>query len=95
MKKPYAYILASQRNGTLYTGVTSNLSQRIHQHKSTAVEGFTKKHSVHTLVWYEEHDSMINAIMREKAIKKWERAWKLRLIEEYNPEWRDLSEDFL
>ncbi len=95
MKKPYAYILASQRNGTLYTGVTSNLSQRIHQHKSNAVEGFTKKHSVHTLVWYEEHDSMINAIMREKAIKKWERAWKLRLIEEYNPEWRDLSEDFL
>ena len=95
MKKPYAYILASQRNGTLYTGVTSNLSQRIHQHKSNAVEGFTKKHSVHTLVWYEEHDSMINAIMREKAIKKWERACKLRLIEEYNPEWRDLSEDFL
>ena len=95
MKKPCVYILTSQRNGTLYTGVTSNLSQRIEQHKSAVVEGFTKKYSVHLLVWYEEHDSMINAIMREKAIKKWKRAWKLRLIEEYNPEWRDLSEDSL
>ena len=95
MKKPHVYILASKRNGTLYTGVTSSLTQRIDQHKNEATDGFTKRYSVHMLVWYEEHDTMINAIAREKAIKKWNRAWKLRLIEEVNPEWRDLAEDLL
>ena len=95
MKNPYVYILASQRNGTLYTGVTSNLAQRIEQHRVEVVEGFTKRYSVHRLVWYEKHESMTSAIAREKAIKKWKRAWKLRLIEEVNPEWRDLVEDLL
>ena len=95
MKKPHVYILASKRNGTLYTGVTSSLTQRIDQHKNEATDGFTKRYSVHMLVWYEEHDTMINAIAREKAIKKWNRAWKLRLIEEVNPEWLDLSEYLL
>ena len=79
----------------MYTGVTSNLAQRVEQHKTEAVEGFTKRYAVHRLVWYEEHDTMAAAIAREKAIKKWNRAWKLRLIEEVNPEWRDLAEELL
>ena len=95
MRKPYVYILASKRNGTLYTGVSSNLSQRLELHKSGAVKGFTKRYGVHLLVWCEEHDSMLSAIAKEKVIKKWNRAWKLRLIEEMNPEWRDLSEELL
>jgi putative endonuclease len=90
MKQPAVYILASQRNGTLYIGVTSDLVQRVWQHKEDAVEGFTKKYGVHTLVYYELHDEMENAIVREKRLKKWNRAWKLRLIEEKNPEWNDL-----
>ena len=84
------YILASRRNGTLYTGVTSDLIKRIWQHKNDLAEGFTRKHRVHTLVWFEQHQAMESAIRREKAIKEWNRAWKLRLIEEINPEWRDL-----
>ena len=95
MRKPCVYILASKRNGTLYTGVTSNLVQRMEQHRIEAIEGFTKRYAVHRLVWCEEHDTMINAIAREKSIKKWHRAWKLRLIEEANPEWRDLAEELL
>ena len=94
MKKPHVYILASKRNGTLYTGVTSNLAQRVEQHKNDAVDGFTRHYGVHLLVWCEEHDSMVSAIAREKAIKKWHRSWKLCLIEEMNPTWRDLSEEF-
>jgi len=93
MRKPCVYILASKRNGTLYTGVTSNLVQRMEQHRTEAVEGFTKRYAVHRLVWCEEHSTMINAIAREKAIKKWNRAWKICLIEETNPNWRDLAED--
>ena len=92
MKQPAVYILASQRNGTLYTGVTSDLVQRIWQHKNDTVEGFTKKYGVHILVYYELHDDMENAIIREKRVKKWNRAWKLRLIEEMNPDWNDLYE---
>ena len=92
-KKPAVYILASKRNGTLYTGVTSDLSRRVWQHKNDQVEGFTKKYGVHTLVYYEWHDDMRSAIVREKQIKKWNRAWKLALIEGVNPEWRDLSEE--
>jgi putative endonuclease len=84
------YILASQRNGTLYIGVTSYLVQRIWQHKQGLVDGFTKKYGVKTLVYFEIHDTAENAITRENQIKKWERAWKLRLIEENNPEWKDL-----
>ncbi|MBI5900984.1 MAG: GIY-YIG nuclease family protein [Rhodocyclales bacterium] len=95
MKLPCVYILASQRNGTLYVGVTSNLVQRIWQHKSDLVEGFTKKYGVHMLVWYEAHETMDSAIAREKTLKGWRRAWKLDLIEEANPAWRDLYGDIV
>ena len=93
MKQPCVYILASKRNGTLYTGVTSNLLQRVWQHKNDFVDGFTKRYGVHTLVWYESHETMEGAIMREKVIKEWNRAWKLKEIEEVNPSWRDLYGD--
>ena len=90
MKAPAVYILASQRNGTLYVGVSSNLIQRIWQHREGVVQGFTQKYGVKTLVWYEQHETMQSAIAREKAIKKWNRAWKLRLLEARNPQWIDL-----
>ena len=93
MKQPAVYILASQRNGTLYIGVTSNLRERIWQHKNGVNDGFTKDFKVHTLVYYELHTEMTAAIGREKQLKKWNRTWKLRLIEEGNPNWRDLWED--
>jgi putative endonuclease len=89
-KQPAIYILASKRNGTLYTGVTSNLIKRIWQHKNDLIEGFTKQHQVHSLVYYELHDRMEAAIQREKQLKKWNRAWKIQLIEEKNPQWKDL-----
>lgn len=91
---PTTYLLASKRNGTLYVGVTSNLLTRIHQHREGTFEGFTNRHGVKRLVWFEQHATMEHAIIREKRIKKWERAWKLRLIEESNPDWRDLAENF-
>jgi putative endonuclease len=87
--------MASARNGTLYVGVTSALIKRVHEHKTDAVEGFTKAHRVHALVWFELHDTMESAILREKAIKEWKRSWKLELIEEANPYWRDLYYDLL
>ena len=90
MKQPCVYILASARNGTLYVGVTSDLTRRAWQHKSGAVEGFTKRYDVHRLVHAEFHAMMADAILREKRIKKWRRAWKIRLIQETNPDWRDL-----
>lgn len=90
-KQPCVYILASQRNGTLYTGVTSDLIKRIWQHKNDQVKGFTKTYQVHMLVWYEVHADMDSAIKREKAIKEWKRLWKLDLIEAMNPEWNDLA----
>lgn len=90
MKQPCVYMLASQRNGTLYVGVTSNLVQRAWQHKEGLAEGFTKKYGVKTLVWYEQHETMESAIAREKAIKEWQRAWKIALIEKANPDWADL-----
>ncbi|MEN3974597.1 GIY-YIG nuclease family protein [Emcibacter sp. SYSU 3D8] len=89
----FVYMLASRRNGTLYIGVTSNLPKRIHEHRTDAVEGFTSRHNVKMLVWYEAHDSIQGAIWREKALKKWRRAWKLQLIEQANPAWRDLYDD--
>ena len=89
-KQPATYILASRRNGTLYVGVTSNLLARVWQHRDHVVEGFTSKHSVGQLVWYELHATMEEAILREKRIKKWNREWKIRLIEEKNPYWNDL-----
>ena len=87
MKLACVYILASKRNGTLYVGVTSGLVQRIWQHKNDFVEGFTQRYGVHTLVWFEAHESMDSAISREKAIKGWKRVWKLGLIEKGNPTW--------
>jgi putative endonuclease len=89
-KRPAVYILASCRNGTLYIGVTSNLPARVWQHRTDVVEGFTRKYAVHTLVYYEVHPTMTRAITREKQLKKWNRAWKLELIEQHNPEWKDL-----
>ncbi len=86
------YILASKRNGTLYVGVTSDLIKRTWEHKQDLVEGFTRKYGVKILVYYEVHDSAEAAITREKQIKKWERAWKIRLIERDNPHWDDLYE---
>ena len=94
-RQPCVYLLASKRNGTLYTGVTSNLLKRVGEHQSNLVEGFTRKYEVHTLVWYELHESMESAIQREKAIKNWKRAWKINVIEETNPRWRDLYLDLL
>ena len=93
-KRGYVYILASDRNGTLYIGVTSDLIKRIGQHKQKAVEGFTKDYNVTKLVWYLVCDDIESAIIREKHIKRWNRLWKLREIEELNPEWKDLSVDF-
>ena len=89
-KQPAVYILASKRNGTLYIGVTSDLVKRVWQHKEDMVEGFAKKYGVHTLVYYELHADMAEAIGREKRLKKWNRAWKIELIEKENPQWRDL-----
>jgi len=94
-KQPAVYILASKRNGTLYIGVTSDLPKRAWEHKNDVVEGFTKRYSVHRLVYYELHADMGSAIRREKHMKKWNRAWKLELIEKQNPDWRDLWEGIL
>ena len=89
------YILASKRNGTLYTGVTSNLEARIWQHKTDVYPGFSRKYGCKTLVWFEMHDDINEAIAREKRIKEWKRDWKLALIERENPEWRDLFDELL
>ena len=95
MKQPCVYLLASERNGSLYVGVTSNLIRRVHEHQTDQVEGFTRRYRVHLLVWYEQHECMHTAIAREKAIKQWRRAWKLRLIESTNPQWRNLTPDII
>ena len=92
MKQPAVYILASRRNGTLYIGVTSNLASRIDAHRSGLVGGFTQKYGVGTLVYFELHADMYEAISREKRLKKWNRAWKVELIERDNPEWKDLAD---
>ena len=89
MKMPCVYMLASKRNGTLYVGATSDLVQRVWQHRNELAAGFTKRYGVHLLVWYEVHETMESAILREMALKKRNRAWKIRLIEETNPAWRD------
>jgi putative endonuclease len=90
-KQYYVYILASKVYGTLYTGVTCNLVQRAYQHKEGLAEGFTKRYHVHRLVYYEIHSDVYEAITREKRIKKWDRQWKINLIEQNNPQWLDLS----
>ena len=89
----HVYIVTNQRNGTLYTGVTSDLIQRVHEHREGTLPGFTSKHGVKRLVWFEQHSTMDHAITREKRIKKWLRVWKLELIERDNLGWRDLAED--
>ncbi len=94
-KQTAVYILASKRNGTLYTGVTSNLVQRIWQHRNNQMPGFSQHYHVHQLVYFELHQSMEQAITREKQIKKWNRKWKLRLIQERNPEWINLWEEIV
>jgi putative endonuclease len=93
MSKPgYVYIMASQRNGTIYTGVTSDLPGRAYQHRNGLIEGFTRKYGCKSLVWYEAYDDIQDARARELRMKKWNRQWKLRLIEEVNPDWDDLFE---
>jgi len=94
-KQPAVYILASRRNGTIYTGVTSDLRKRVWEHKNNLADGFTKKYGVHSLVYFELHDEMPAAITREKRIKRWNRAWKLSLIEKSNPQWKDLWEEII
>jgi len=94
-KQPCTYILTSAKNGTLYIGVTSNLVQRIWQHKNNEIKGFTEKYHVHMLVYYEQHATMESAIIREKQMKKWNRDWKINLIEKENPNWNDLWETIL
>ena len=94
-KQPCVYILASQRNGTLYVGVTSDLIQRVWQHKSNLILGFTHDHAVHRLVWFEQHSTMDAALNREKMLKRWNRAWKIQLVEKSNPYWRDLYPDLV
>jgi putative endonuclease len=94
-KQPAVYMLASKRNGTLYIGMTSNLQKRAWEHKNDLIEGFTKRYGVHRLVYYELHQDMISAIRREKQMKKWNRAWKVELIEQLNPEWKDLWQEIV
>ena len=91
-RQPAVYIMAAKPNGTLYIGVPSDLIKRVTEHKNDQVDGFTKRYGVHRLVYYELHGDMVSAITREKQLKKWNRAWKLELIESHNPDWDDLSE---
>jgi putative endonuclease len=90
MKSFYVYILASKRHGTLYIGVTNDLVRRVYEHKNDLIEGFTRKYAVHKLVYYEQCGNIESAVIREKQLKVWHRQWKIRLIEEANPNWRDL-----
>ena len=94
-KTYFVYLMASQKNGTLYAGVTNDLIRRVHEHKSDFVEGFTKQYGVHTLVWFESTDSIEAAIRREKQLKNWKREWKIALIETDNTQWVDLYEGLL
>ena len=93
MGTPCVYILANKPGGTLYIGVTSNIVQRVWQHKNDLVEGFTNRYRVHRLVWYEIHSTMESALNREKALKRWNRKWKVKLIQKENPAWSDLYDD--
>ena len=94
MKTYFVYILASKRNGTLYIGVTNNLERRISEHQQNLIEGFTKKYRVDHLVYYETTSDVASALQREKQLKKWNRKWKLELIEKENPDWKDLITGF-
>ena len=92
MRYYYVYILASRKNGTIYTGVTNSLRRRLWEHKNGLIDGFTKRYNVHMLVYYEKFGGVNKAIHREKCIKKWRRQWKINLIEKMNPDWNDLYE---
>lgn len=94
-KQFYVYILASRRNGALYIGVTSDLYKRLWQHKNDLIDGFSKKYNVKNLVYFEMYNNALEAIKREKRLKKWNRSWKIELIEKENPSWKDLSEEFV
>ena len=93
MKFYFVYILASMKNGTLYIGVTNDLERRIYEHKNDLLPGFTRKYGVHLLVYYEMFEDINDAIVREKQLKKWNRSWKIRLIEKHNPKWEDLCKE--
>ena len=95
MKSYYIYIMASRRNGTLYIGITNDIVRRVYEHKNNFISGFTSKYSIHNLVYYEQFDNIESAIQREKQLKKWNRKWKIELIERVNPNWKDLYEDLL
>ena len=95
MKTYYVYILASNRNGTLYTGVTNNLERRMYEHKNDLIRGFTAKYHIHQLVYYEQLNDINIALQREKQLKKWNRKWKLELIEKINPSWKDLADNWI
>ncbi len=94
-KHPCVYILTNKKNGTLYVGVTSNLAKRIWQHKNRLIDGFTKDYALDMLVWFEVHDAMESAILREKRIKRWRRNWKLELVNKLNPYWHDLYDELV
>ena len=91
----YVYILASRKNGTLYIGMTDDLVRRVWMHREGLLQGFTKEHGVKILVWYEQHETRESAFVRERAMKKWNRAWKIELVQKTNSEWRDLYDDLL
>jgi putative endonuclease len=91
----FVYILASRRNGTLYVGVTNDLSRRMMQHRARAVQGFTRRYGVDKLMYYEEYESILEARAREHSVKRWRRAWKISLIEKLNPQWRDLADELV
>ena len=93
--QPCVYLLASRTRGTVYVGVTGDLMKRVWQHKADLVDGFSKRYGIHILVWYEMHATMPSAIQRETELKNWKRAWKIRLVETENPEWRDLYDDLV
>jgi len=95
MQYSYVYILTNQYHGTLYTGVTSNLIKRIYEHKNKFIDGFAKKYNLNNLAYFEQHEDIYAAITREKQIKKWNRAWKIQMIEELNPAWKDLYKDII
>ena len=95
MSYAYVYIMASKKYGTLYTGVTSGLVKRVYEHKHDLADGFTKKYQIHNLVYFEPHDDILAAIQREKQIKKWNRQWRINLVEKKNPDWRDLYDEIV
>ena len=95
MRDYYVYILASKQHGTLYIGVTNDLIRRVYEHRNNLIDGFTKKYNVHRLVYYEQTSDIESAIQREKRLKKWKRRWKIELIENENPSWKDLYDDLL